>query len=308
MAAKKRPRRRGEVVEAPTSDADSRVGPASAGSCGHLDRTESAADAARGDQRCGFVALIGAPNVGKSTLINALVGTKVAIVSHKAQTTRALLRGIAIVGCSQLILVDTPGVFAPKRRLDRAMVASAWAGAHEADIVALILDAKRGIDQETTSVLDKLVEIRRPKILVVNKIDAVDKPPLLRIVDRANQCARFAATFMVSALKGDGVADVKQWMARHVPASPWHYPDDQITDAPLRHLAAEESPGRTFIRSFIRSCPIARRWRPINGKSARMGRCASSRPYMLNVRASERSCLGGPARPSRRSERKLVAR
>jgi GTP-binding protein Era len=234
MAAKKRPRRRGEVVEAPTSDADSPVG-----SCGHLGRTESAADAARGDQRCGFVALIGAPNVGKSTLINALVGTKVAIVSHKAQTTRSLLRGIAIVGCSQLILVDTPGVFAPKRRLDRAMVASAWAGAHEADIVALILDAKRGIDQETTSVLDKLVEIRRPKILGVNKIDAVDKPLLLRIVDRANRCARFAATFMVSALKGDGVADVKQWMARHVPAGPWHYPDDQITDAPLRHLAAE---------------------------------------------------------------------
>src|SRR5437868_3947855 len=161
--------------------------------------------------RCGFVALIGAPNVGKSTLINALVGTKVAIVSHKAQTTRSLLRGIAIVGCSQLILVDTPGVFAPKRRLDRAMVASAWAGAHEADIVALILDAKRGIDEETTSVLDKLVEIRRPKILVVNKIDAVDKPLLLRIVDRANQCASFAATFMVSALNGDGVADVKQW-------------------------------------------------------------------------------------------------
>jgi GTP-binding protein Era len=239
MAAKRRPRRRGEVVEAPASDADGRVGPSSAGSCGHLDRTESAADAALGDQRCGFVALIGAPNVGKSTLINALVGTKVAIVSHKAQTTRSLLRGIAIVGCSQLILVDTPGVFAPKRRLDRAMVASAWAGAHEADIVAFILDAKRGIDEETTSVLDKLVEIRRPKILVVNKIDAVDKPLLLRIVDRANQCASFAATFMVSALKGDGVADVKQWMARHVPPGPWHYPDDQITDAPLRHLAAE---------------------------------------------------------------------
>src|SRR6202521_1280638 len=145
MAAKKSPRRRGEGGGAPTSDGESPVGPASAGSCGHLGRTESAADAARGDQRCGFVALIGAPNVGKSTLINALVGTKVAIVSHKAQTTRSLLRGIATVGGTQLVFIDTPGIFAPKRRLDRAMVTTAWAGAHDADVVGLILDATRGV-------------------------------------------------------------------------------------------------------------------------------------------------------------------
>jgi GTPase len=219
-----------------------RIGPVRrvrVGSCRQVDRTMADAAPSRGDQRCGFVTLIGAPNVGKSTLINALVGAKVAIVSHKAQTTRSLLRGIAIAGPSQLILVDTPGVFAPRRRLDRAMVASAWAGAHEADIVAFILDAKRGVDEETATALDKLSEVRRPKILIVNKIDLVDKPLLLKLVDAANKRAGFAATFMVSALTGDGIADAREWLARRAPEGPWHYPEDQITDAPLRWLAAE---------------------------------------------------------------------
>jgi len=241
MVDDKRLRRRAEAVEAPAPASDRTVGVSAVGSVG-----QGATGGA--DRRCGFAALIGAPNVGKSTLINALVGTKVAIVSRKAQTTRSLLRGIAIAGQSQLILVDTPGVFAPKRRLDCAMVANAWAGAHDADIVALILDAERGIEDEAGFVLDKLVEIRRPKILVVNKIDLVDKPLLLKLVDGPNQRASFAATFMVSALTGDGIADVREWLACHVPEGPWHYPEDQVTDAPLRHLAAEITREKLYSR------------------------------------------------------------
>src|SRR6266545_6020493 len=198
--------------------------------------------------RCGFIALIGAPNVGKSTLINALVGTKVAIVSHKVQTTRALLRGIATVDGSQLVFIDTPGIFAPKRRLDRAMVTNAWAGAHDADVVGVLVDAKRGLDEETDVVLGQLVPVRQPKVLLVNKIDLVEKPVLLTLAKAANERAPFAATFMISALGGDGVADVKGWLAAHVPAGPWHYPADQITDAPLRQLAAEITREKLYLR------------------------------------------------------------
>ena len=189
--------------------------------------------------RCGFVALIGAPNVGKSTLINALVGTKVAIVSHKVQTTRALLRGIAIEGAAQLVFVDTPGIFAPKRRLDRAMVTTAWAGAHDADIAGVLIDARRGIDEESAALLERLKDVRKPKLLILNKIDLVDKPALLTLAKTANEQAKFDATFMISALAGDGVADLKRWLAEHAPEGPWHYPEDQISDAPLRQLAAE---------------------------------------------------------------------
>jgi GTPase len=199
-------------------------------------------------QRCGFVAVIGAPNVGKSTLVNALVGSKVAIVSHKVQTTRSPLRGIAIAGRSQLIFIDTPGIFAPRRRLDRAMVSSAWAGAHDADVVGVIVDAKRGIDAEAGAVLDRLADLRPPRILLINKIDLVGKPVLLEIAREANSRAAFAATFMISALTGDGVADVKNWLANHVPEGPWHYPEDQITDAPLRQLAAEITREKVYLR------------------------------------------------------------
>jgi GTP-binding protein Era len=190
-------------------------------------------------RKCGFIALMGAPNVGKSTLINALVGSKVAIVSHKVQTTRSLLRGIAIVRPSQLIFIDTPGVFAPKRRLDRAMVASAWAGAHDADFIVAILDASIGTDRQTNELLDGMVNLGAPKILVINKIDLVRKSVLLGIAEAANTRLRFAATFMLSALNGDGVSDARSWLAEHVPEGAWHYPEDQITDAPLRQLAAE---------------------------------------------------------------------
>src|SRR3954469_25909065 len=209
---------------------------------------ESMAGPAASATRCGFVALIGAPNVGKSTLINALVGTKVTIVSHKVQTTRALVRGIAIAGVAQLILVDTPGIFAPKRRLDRAMVTTAWSGAHDADVVGVLLDAKRGIDEEAKALLDGLAALRQPKLLLINKIDLADKPALLALVQTANERVPFAATFMISALTGNGVADLRQWLAANVPEGPWHYPEDQITDAPLRQLAAEITREKLFLR------------------------------------------------------------
>src|SRR5258705_8563693 len=199
-------------------------------------------------KRCGFIALIGAPNVGKSTLINALVGSKVAIVSHKVQTTRALLRGIALVDGSQLVFIDTPGIFAPKRRLERAMVTNAWAGVQDADIAAVLVDAARGLDDEADSILARLAEIRQPKILLINKVDLVDKSALLAIVKADNERVAFAATFMISALTGDGVADVKGWLGGEVPPGPWHYPEDQITDAPLRQLAAEITREKLYLR------------------------------------------------------------
>ena len=204
--------------------------------------------AAEAHTRCGFIALIGAPNVGKSTLINALVGSKVAIVSHKVQTTRTLLRGIAIVGGSQLVFIDTPGIFAPKRRLDRAMVTNAWTGANDADIVGLLIDARRGLDEEADAIFARLAEVRQPQILIINKIDLVEKAALLALAKAANALLAFEATFMISALTGDGVVDVRNWLAAHVPEGPWHYPEDQITDAPLRQLAAEITREKLYLR------------------------------------------------------------
>ncbi len=199
-------------------------------------------------RRCGFIALIGAPNVGKSTLINAIVGAKVAIVSHKVQTTRALLRGIATSGDAQLVFIDTPGIFAPRRRLDRAMVAGAWSGAGDADIVGALIDARRGIDGESGDLLQRLAAVERRKILIINKIDLVEKPTLLALVKEATERTAFAATFMVSALSGDGVADLRGWLAAEVPSGPWHYPEDQLTDAPLRQLAAEITREKLYLR------------------------------------------------------------
>jgi GTPase len=198
--------------------------------------------------RCGFVAIIGATNVGKSTLVNALVGTKVTIVSHKVQTTRAAVRGIAMENGAQLIFVDTPGIFAPKRRLDRAMVTTAWAGAHDADLVCLLVDARRGIDEETGAIVDKLKQVKRPRVAILNKVDLVEKPTLLTLATNLNGCIPFEATFMTSALTGDGVADLKRWLAAHVPEGPWHYPEDQISDAPMRQLAAEITREKIYAR------------------------------------------------------------
>ena len=206
------------------------------------------ADGPGEDTRCGFVALIGAPNAGKSTLINALVGSKVSIVSHKVQTTRMLVRGIAIEGAAQLIFVDTPGIFAPKRRLDRAMVTTAWGGAQDADLTVLLIDARKGLDGENDAIVGKLAGVSGKKILLLNKIDLVEKEALLALAQAANDRTAFAATFMVSALNGDGVTDLKTWLAAQVPAGPWHYPPDQISDAPIRQLAAEITREKLFER------------------------------------------------------------
>jgi GTP-binding protein Era len=200
------------------------------------------------DTRCGFVALIGAPNAGKSTLLNALVGSKVTIVSHKVQTTRALIRGIAVDGKSQIIFVDTPGIFAPKRRLDRAMVTTAWTGAHDADLVSLLIDARKGVDEEAESILERIAEVKTRKILILNKIDLVPRDKLLALTKIANEKAKFEATFMISALTGDGVHDLKQWLAERMPLSPWLYPADQMSDAPMRQLAAEITREKLFER------------------------------------------------------------
>jgi GTP-binding protein Era len=207
---------------------------------------ESRGDAAPAATRCGFVALIGAPNVGKSTLVNALVGSKVTIVSRKVQTTRALIRGIAIENKAQIILVDTPGIFAPKRRLDRAMVSTAWSGAHDADVVCVLLNAREGLDEEADAILNKLASVRHEKILVLNKIDLVAREKLLALAKAANDRLHFASTFMVSALSGDGVADLRQALAEMVPPGPFHYPEDQMSDAPMRHLAAEITREKIF--------------------------------------------------------------
>ncbi len=189
--------------------------------------------------RCGFVALVGAPNAGKSTLLNALVGTKVSIVSRKAQTTRALVRGIALKDESQIIFVDTPGIFSPRRRLDRAMVTTAWGGAGDADAVCLLVDARRGLTPEVETIVGKMGELRQPKILILNKIDLVEKPKLLDLTQELGAKANFVATFMVSALKGEGVEDLLNQLAAMMQPGPWLYPEDQVSDAPLRALAAE---------------------------------------------------------------------
>ena len=198
--------------------------------------------------RCGFVALIGAPNSGKSTLTNALVGAKVSIVTHKAQTTRGPVRGIALMGRSQVILVDTPGIFQPKRRLDRAMSAAAWNRAGDADIVALVIDAERGIDKGLDPVLAHLPEVRRPTLAVLNKIDKVNKPELLKLAADLSGLKTFDRTFMLSALTGDGVAGLAEYLASAVPPGPWLFPEDQLTDASLRQAAAEITREKLFLR------------------------------------------------------------
>jgi GTPase len=195
---------------------------------------------------CGFVALIGAPNVGKSTLVNALVGSKVTIVSRKVQTTRALIRGIVVENNAQIILVDTPGIFAPKRRLDRAMVSTAWSGAHDADLVCVLLDAREGLDEEAEAIFARLTDVAHPKILVINKIDLILREKLLALAKAANDRLAFTHTFMISALSGNGVDDLRRTLAAMVPPGPFHYPEDQMSDAPIRQLAAEITREKIF--------------------------------------------------------------
>ena len=197
---------------------------------------------------CGFVALIGAPNAGKSTLLNQLVGAKVSIVSRKVQTTRSLVRGIALEGPAQIIFVDTPGIFAPKRRLDRAMVTSAWGGAGDADAIALLIDVRKGLDEENEAILAKLPNLKAPKFLILNKIDTIEAPALLKLAGDLNARLPFAETFMISALRGHGVPKLREKLAVLMQPGPWLYPEDQVSDAPLRSLAAEITREKIFER------------------------------------------------------------
>ena len=251
------------------------------------------------------MAFIGPPNSGKSTLINALVGSKVAAVSHKVQTTRMLLRAIAIADGAQLIFVDTPGIFAPKRRLDRAMVATAWAGANETDIIALVLDAERGL-ADAARVFDQLAASRPAKIVVINKLDIVEKHQLLQVAKAANEGASFAATFMISALTGDGVRDVKSWLAEHVPPGPWLYPEDQITDAPLRQLAAEITREKVYLYLHdelpYQSTVETEEWKKLKDGSVRIAQTIyvereSQRKIVLGKNGRMIKMIGTAARP-----------
>ncbi len=203
------------------------------------------------DTRAGFVALIGEPNAGKSTLTNRMVGAKVSIVTHKVQTTRARIRGVALEGDSQLVFVDTPGLFRPRRRLDRAMVAAAWGGAADADIVVLLIEAHRGITDGVTAIIDALNERVTPNqtvALAINKIDRVKAEVLLELSAKLNEAYPFAQTFMISAERGYGVDDLREWLAERLPKGPWLYPEDQIADLPMRMIAAEMTREKLTLR------------------------------------------------------------
>ncbi len=198
--------------------------------------------------RCGYVALIGAPNAGKSTLLNRLVGHKLAIVTPKAQTTRSRLLGIAIEGATQIVYVDTPGIFAPRRRLDRAMVAAAWSGAEDADQTVLLVDAARGLDRDAGRILDRLAGRGRKSILALNKVDLVRRDRLLGLADMLSRKGGFEPVFMISALTGDGVGDLKRHLAAALPEGPWLFPEDQLSDMPERLIAAEVTREQVFLQ------------------------------------------------------------
>ena len=226
------------------------------------------------DTRCGFVALIGAPNAGKSTLMNALVGVKVSIVSRKVQTTRTVVRGIAIEGDAQVIFVDTPGIFRPARRLDRAMVTTAWGSASEADALALLVDASKGVTEEVENITARIGDIRGPKILVLNKIDLVPRDSLLALAQDLNARAKFTDTFMIAALNGDGVDTLRTRLAAMMKPGPWLYPEDQVSDAPLRSLAAEITREKLFTRLHdelpYQSHVETEQWKTLTDGSARI--------------------------------------
>ena len=203
------------------------------------------------NQRCGFVALVGAPNAGKSTLLNTLVGQKLSIVSPKVQTTRRRVLGIATAGTSQLIFVDTPGIFAPRRRLERAMVAAAWQGAADADLVVVLVDVSAGkVDDDTEALIARLKDEGRRAILALNKIDLIRRDRLLALAERLNRDDAFTETFMISALTGNGVDDLRALLARRLPSGPWHFPEDQLSDMPMRLLAAEITREKLFLQLY----------------------------------------------------------
>lgn len=224
-------------------DATGTVG--AAGATGAAAPTGEASGTGR---RSGFVALIGAPNAGKSTLVNQLVGTKVTIVTHKVQTTRALVRGIAMHKTAQIVFVDTPGVFKPKRRLDRAMVKTAWSGARDADIVLAIVDAERGVSEDVERILERLKDTRSTKALLLNKVDRIQRDKLLGLTQQITERTEFDRVFMISALDGSGCPDLMDWLAQTLPEGPWYYPEDQVSDLPLRQLAAEITREKLYLR------------------------------------------------------------
>ncbi len=197
---------------------------------------------------CGFVALLGAPNAGKSTLMNALVGSKISIVTHKVQTTRTRFIGIALHENSQMIFVDTPGIFEPKKRLERAMVSAAWAGASDADVIVVLVDAERRIDDNSRRIIDGLKEAGRKAILAINKIDVIRRDSLLSLVSELNEMGDFSEVMLISALKGDGLDDLKKIITKSLPQGPWLYPEDQMTDITERMLAAEVTREKFFLR------------------------------------------------------------
>ena len=257
------------------------------------------------DQRFGFVALLGAPNAGKSTLTNTLVGAKVSIVTPKVQTTRTRIIGIAIVGSTQLVLVDTPGIFTPKRRLDRAMIAAAWKGAQDADVVCLLVDAKRGYDDDTRRIVEGLKQAKRKAILILNKIDQVAKPSLLVLAKNLNAEGLFTDTFMISALKGDGVGDLRTTLATRMPLGPWHYPEDQLSDLPTRLLAAELVREQVFLQLY-QELPYAsavdiENWEEFEDGSAKVSAVVyvqreSHRPIVLGKGGARIKAIGTTAR------------
>lgn len=198
--------------------------------------------------QCGFVALLGAPNAGKSTLVNQLVGAKVSIVTHKVQTTRTRIRGIAIEGDAQIVLVDTPGIFKPKRRLDRAMVHAAWAGAGDADVVIVVADARIGLDDDTLRIVEGLKEAGRPAVLALNKVDDIKRERLLPVAAAFGEVFSFERVFMISALNGSGCDDLRAYLAERMPASPWLYPEDELSDLPMRLMAAEVTREKVFLQ------------------------------------------------------------
>jgi GTP-binding protein Era len=211
-------------------------------------QAEPAGNPAQAQTRAGFAALIGAPNAGKSTLVNTLVGAKVTIVTHKAQTTRAIVRGVVMHDDAQIVLVDTPGIFRPKRRLDEAMVATAWTGAKDCDLICVLIDAARGIEEDVAAILEAMRDYRQPKALILNKVDAVRRESLLELAGKANAAASFDATFMVSAKTGSGCRELLDWLAARMPPGPFLYPEDEISDLPQRQLAAEITREKLFLR------------------------------------------------------------
>lgn len=267
--------------------------------------TETTTAPQAGPTRCGFVALIGVPNAGKSTLLNSLVGAKVSIVSRKVQTTRTQIRGIAMAGQTQVIFVDTPGIFAPKRRLEKAMVTSAWGGAADADLVGVLIDVTRADSDAEEALISQLDNIKQRKFLVLNKIDLLPHEKLLAIAEAINKRVKFEATFMISAMRGHGVPRILEWLQDKLPLGPWLYPEDEISDAPLRFLAAEITREKIFERLHdelpYRSTVETEKWTVMKNGDVRIDQTIfvereSQRKIMLGEKGQTIKSIGSAAR------------